>query len=243
LFKREPANGEIVDAALHRCRALGLRPSKIADPSGPLVKTVEWILDRGYDPQTSPLAKYYRRVKPTTAAGVLKLPGSHKLHLYPPLGAVFPWFFCGPQETYDAMKIGVLGHYQQNNQGDWNLDDGHSQYGPVSERKVEFEIDRFEQLTHSILNEGVWEDMPPLLGNILFDDENDEWVCCIKDGMHRVAVFAALGKVTHCPVRVLAVQNPIMVRRSLSCTWPLVVSGLFTEKRALRIFDSYVSGE
>jgi hypothetical protein len=141
------------------------------------------------------------------------------------------------------MKIGVLGHYQQNNQGDWSLADGHSQYGPVSKRKIEFEIDRFEQLTHSILNEGVWGDLPPLLGNILFDDENDEWVCCIKDGMHRVAVFAALGIVTHCPVRILAVQNPIMVRRSLSFTWPLVVSGLFTEKRALRLFDEYVLGE
>ncbi len=243
MFKRDPVAGEIVQVSLSRFRGFGLHPSALMSPKNPFVKLVKILLNGGeVNPETSPLAKYYKRVQPANAAEVVGLPKRHPLAKLPPLGAVLPWYFSEPEVHLKNMQTGVIGYYLQHDKASWTLDDGHTQFGPVSGRKLYCEIERFADLIDSVKTEGYLDDRPPVLGNILFDDRGKKWVCDIKDGLHRVVVFAAFG-MTLVPVRVLKTVDPVFVRRSDSSEWTHVKSGLFTERQALRIFDAYISGE
>ncbi len=242
MFKRDPVPGEIIEVSIGRFRGFGLCPSAVIRPTNPFVQLVKILLNGGeVNPEGSPLDKYYKRVQPASAAEVVGLPKRHPLVKLPPLGAVLPWYFSEPEEHLKAMQTGVIGYYLQHNKADWTLEDGHTQFGPVSNRKLESEIERFANLIDSVRTEGYLEDRPPVLGNILFDDRGKKWVCDIKDGLHRVVVFAAFG-MTLIPVRVLRTVDPVIVRRSASSEWTHVKSGLFTERQALKIFDRYVEG-
>ncbi len=243
MFKRDPVAGQIIQVALKRFRGFGLRPSALMDLKNPFVQMVKLLLNGGeVRPESTPLAEYYNRFKPATAAAVLRLPKNHALANLPPLGAVLPWYFSSPVDHLKAMRIGVLGYYLQHDKADWTLEDGHTQFGPVSDRKLICEIERFVELIDSVKAEGYLEDRPPVLGNVLFDDRGEDWVCDVKDGLHRVVVFAAFG-MKLIPVRILKTVDPTIVRRSMSSAWPQVQSGLFTERQALKIFDAYGAGD
>ena len=242
MFKRDPVAGEIVQVSLSRFRGFGLRPSALVRPKNPFVQLVKSLLNGGeVNPEGSPLDKYYKRVRPASAAAVVGLTKNHSLAKLPALGAVMPWYFSKPEEHLAAMRTGVIGYYLQHNKADWTLEDGHTQFGPVSDRKLESEIERFADLINSVRDNGYMYDVSPVLGNILWDDRGKKWVCDIKDGLHRVVVFAAFGMTT-VPVRVLKTVDPVFVRRSASSEWTHVKSGLFTERQALKIFDAYVLG-
>jgi len=236
--------GEVMDVPVDRCRGFGMKPAQISHPDHPFIQMLQYMMETPeVDLVNNPLADYYKRVAPKSAAEVVGLTSSHALGSHHSLGAVMPWFGVGPDKMFEYMKRGMLAYYDQQDMPDWTIDDGHTQYGPVSQRKLELEIKRLHELLESIqLSKGFdRSNHYPLLGNVLANDITRDWVCDIKDGLHRVAVLTVLGD-RSVPVRIIQTIDKSRISRSKSAEWPLVEAGWFTEKDALKIFDSYMEG-
>lgn len=231
---------DIINISFSRCRGFGLKPSKLDHPEQPLLQTAHQLYEDPDRPATSTaLDAYYGTFRPASAADVLGLPQDHPLSWHHPLGAVFPWNAQTPWEQEAALWDGILGYYAQHNCAHWRIGDGHTQFGPVSLRKLELEIWRITRLFESIREEGYdKKNHPPILGAILVDDRTGDWVCDIKDGLHRIAACHVMGW-RSLPVRIIGETTV----RSEYRQWPGVHYGLFTPAEALQIFDAYFEGK
>lgn len=240
--EKEPQR--IIEVPLMRMRGFGLKPCVPASPNNAFQQAALAIVDKqpGWPERTQDiLDAYYKTWRPESAAEILGLPSSHELAKFPALAAIFPWFRMTPGAYLEAMEIGIKGYFLQNNMADWGLADGHTQWGPVSKRKLESEVNRFDRIVKFVggMNDKL-ERCPPILGVLLENDETGEWVFDIRDGLHRAAIFSAFGMER---VRVQTVPDiSPTVKRSESASWPRVQDGLFTEGEALAIFDAYVGG-
>jgi hypothetical protein len=125
------------------------------------------------------------------------------------------------------------GVHETTSKGGWNIT------GPVSEKKLYVETSRLIDLYESISKNGFEINSSPdgdinVVALIL---ESNEWKLIVQSGQHRFAVLIALGYVK-IPVRVISV-----VHRKDSSIFPNVLSGLYTENEALRIFDRFYCGQ
>ena len=228
---------------LSRTRGFGLRPCCPAATTSHLLRAACLIREGRRSTAEQRLANYYQEGFPLSAADVLGLHRGHAAANYPPLAAVLPWFGMTPGDYLVAMETGIRGYALQNNHADWGVTDGHTQFGPASRRKICHEVVRLEDLLASVQQSGISEDYPPVLGCLLTDDRGEggqPWVFDVRDGLHRCAVYAALGYET-VEMKLVANLGP-EVRRSQSAEWAQVRSGLFTEDEALTLFDRYVDG-
>jgi hypothetical protein len=102
--------------------------------------------------------------------------------------APYPWADTSIQADYQAMASGLLSeaqHYGFN----LSLSDGCSWCGPVSDKKLEAEVERYLSITISIRDNGFQldQDWNKALQVIALVEENGRYCFLLKDGAHRFA--------------------------------------------------------
>lgn len=232
------ARDQVVDVDMRRVRVFGLSPCWPV-PSA-LCLAARRLAHGGRKAARGILEAYYATGFPPSAADVLGMDSTHALAGYPPLAAVLPWYQMSPDEYLRAMEEAIVGHAQQTGRPGWGVTDGHTQFGPVSSRKLDFELERLSSLVNSVRQHGVSSEHPPLLGGLVVDDRSAFWVFDVRDGLHRCAVFSAMDY-QWARGQVVANLGPT-VYRSQSADWPQVQSGLFSKEEALSVFDRYIAG-
>lgn len=230
----------MIEVPLSRMRGFGLKPACPASPDCFLRKAAVSLSKGDRTTAFNQIANYYSTWRPETAAEVLGLPNDHAIGGYPPLAAIFPWSRMSPGEYLVALETGIRGYFLQNNKADWGVTDGHTQFGPVSGRKLRAQTKRVAVLVSQMDTTDFLDKCSPILGGLLENDETGDWAFDIRDGLHRTAVFSASG-VTSITAQTVPGVSPT-IRRSDCSVWAQVLSGLFTEGEALAIFDTYLGG-
>ena len=80
-------------------------------------------------------------------------------------------------------------------EGELNLLDGRQQFGPVTMKKLNFEIERLDNVMLSIKKNGfIPEKFEGYPRGYFILNTNEDWVFYIVGGSHRVAALVALKK-------------------------------------------------
>jgi hypothetical protein len=187
------------------------------------------------------LGNYYKTIAPKNPSEFLGLPFRENFALNnAPVWAIpLPWEISNVNEEVEKMKSIQLKENKQKgvnetiSKGGWNIT------GPVSEKKLYVETNRLIDLYESISKNGFERNSSPDgdINVIALIGESNEWKLIVQSGHHRFAVLIALGYVK-IPVRVISVVH----RKDISI-FPNVLSGLYTEDEALKIFDKFYCGQ
>ncbi len=155
----------------------------------------------------------------------------------PPWVIVYPWQNIPVDE---AIRLKNRETLDENQRDGVDLDawQGGASYPLASEVKLESEAKKMLELLTSIRKSGyqINEDPQNGIGAKLLVNESADVVWCISGGFHRCCVLAALGY-RNVPATVSAIIHRKQVRK-----WPLVKTGLFSEKTALKLFDNIFHG-
>lgn len=183
------------------------------------------------------LRAYYERVCPTSAAEVLGVSAEEA----PGLGGVgphsqlLPWTGTSLGEEiqrfqriarFEGLQNGFVTHVR----------DGLTSFGPVRPAKLTLEVARLYRLVASVKSRGFirFDRRSPLEVAAIRSGNQYKWV--INSGQHRFAMAAAL-EIGSVPAIVTEV-----IRREDAAHWPQVVSGVFSERGALSVFDRMFDG-
>lgn len=230
----------VIDVPIARCRGVGMSPSGLGAADNPFVATLTRWLETGQeDFAATPLADYYGRVQPASAAAVVGLGAGSVLARYPPHAAVLPWQTRDPDQRLRFMERHGARWYAPRRRSASDVERGLTEYGPVTATKGAEEIARLLRVYRSISQHGFTRDRGDVTGTLLLGD--GDWACHVVDGLHRIAALLVLGK-THVPVRIVVHDVTFAVRRSEVDAWPQVRSGLLSREEALLVFDRLLQG-
>ena len=191
----------------------------------------------------SPLEQFYQHWTPNSAAEVLGLldDGSAALSQSPPHGAVLPWTALGPQDMAKSLAAAVFKENRSFNRH-FGIEEGCPASGRMSDRKIELEYVRLIDVTESIRKKGFICELHGFVRGYLLIRDND-YVCVINKGQHRIAALAALGYVNiPVKIRTSSYVPTFAVHRADVESWPNVKKGLFSVEQALKIFDRIFEG-
>jgi hypothetical protein len=187
------------------------------------------------------LTCYYESVQPKNAFEWLDLEDDETSDVFKknePWTIPLPW---SPIKLEDNIKNINRWVRKDNNIGgfDLTISHGFTYFGPVSPKKISIEVTRLLDLLISIQKNGYVRNdtREGDIGATILINESGDWRWLAGPGQHRAAVLAALGY-KHIPVRVR-----YLIYRNESKLWPNVLSGLYTEKQALRVFDKVFLGQ
>lgn len=186
----------------------------------------------------SVLAGYYASVQPCSALQLMAL-GTEEAPGLVDVAAencLLPWGADSLEERSWRLKLWALAGSLTNRRKVVMPRHGMTDYGPVSERKLVLEVERVFRLDASIKANGfrqsAWHPM-----EVIGLRHGGEYRWLTMRGRHRFAACAAWG-FDRVDARVTKV-----VRREDAHAWPRVVSGTFSERGALRLFDRLFAGE
>ena len=183
------------------------------------------------------LSAYYDIVRPRSALEVLDLsrdeaPGLLNL---PADAWLMPWDERSVQQNISRRRASVAEEGFAHKKTVTSRD-GLSSFGPVSDRRLRFEVDRIADLVNSMESNGFrYDPEEPLEVFGLRVGERYRWV--VMRGQHRFAACTAFDVAT---VQARVVK---IIRRDDASFWPHVVSGTFSVTGALRIFDRLFAGQ
>lgn len=186
----------------------------------------------------SVLDAYYSTVNPGDAAEWLDIPAGSAPALAErsPVAAVLPWSMFRPEEEADRQESI---HRRENEAHGLSggVSRGAKAFGPIDDGRLAMETGRLWDLVGSIARIGLDTTRRDysLSGDFLID--GSRFAVLVRGGGHRAAVASALG-IERIPMRVST-----LVRRDEAAIWPQVVSGVYDEATALRVFDRLLSGE
>lgn len=186
------------------------------------------------------LSLYYNIVQPNNASEWLGLNQGELdiLDNEPAWLSLLPWENSSLKQKKDGRKECAI--YDNKEHGSrLEIEAGWRNFGPVSEKILELEVNRLYSLMVSIEKNGVLRDDKDggdIGAIVLMKEDNDfrwivEW-----GGQHRAAAISAMGYES-VPIRVWQV-----VERKDVNLWPNVQSGLYSEEMALKIFDKIYDG-
>ena len=128
--------------------------------------------------------------------------------------------------------------FVDNTEGNLKVSDGRQQFGPISERKLDYEIQRLDKVKKSIKENGFlpekYEGYPR---GYFMQNNNGEWVFNIVGGSHRVAALVSLN-FDHIPI-ILQPNYPSVIFESDIDKWPKIRDNNMSKPDALKIFLSY----
>lgn len=195
------------------------------------VATSKYVLSRY-------LRLFYERFQPSSVFEYLDLkledaPGL--IHSEQPWTAPYPWADSSIQADLQDMASGLFSEAQRYG-FNLSLSDGCSWCGPVSEKKLEAEVERYLTVAISIRDNGFQldQDWTTALQVVALVDENGRYCFLLKDGAHRFAACAALG-FDLIPYKVVRT-----VYKSEASSWPNVKSGLYSQTGAVRLFEKFM---
>jgi hypothetical protein len=228
----------VITASLSKFRALPIFTYS-HDSKHPFVIATKQALN-SKDPKQSIrniLEIFYQSYQPDSAASLLSIEENSKLNQEPAWAAVMPWnheslyIWKNNQQKSALIQNSKLGLTI-------GLKDGWSWCGPVSDKKLNIEVERLYNVFNSIKENGYKRDSSQdgdIQTYALIN--KDDWVLQTQTGQHRSAVLSGLGY-DQIPTRVTKT-----IYRSQVDYWPNVISGLYSRETALAIFDNVFNGK
>ena len=123
-------------------------------------------------------------------------------------------------------------------EGELNLLDGRQQFGPVTMKKLNFEIERLDNVMLSIKKNGfIPEKFEGYPRGYFILNTNEDWVFYIVGGSHRVAALVALN-FEYIPV-ILQPNYPSIVTQNKIYDLPKILDNKLNKSEAKNIFLSY----
>lgn len=114
---------------------------------------------------------------------------------------------------------------------------GRQQHGPVSQKKIDLEVSRLDNVRKSIERRGFVAELGGYPRGYFLENDAGDKSFIVVGGQHRVAAMIDLG---FDPVPVIFQPDwPRMIRRTDAEKWPMVKKGVCTLDEALKIFDCY----
>lgn len=149
-----------------------------------------------------------------------------------PYSFTYPWSSLDPCEVREKkISYNLIENKRYGLKTEDSLD-----LAGTSNEKVKIETKRILGIYDQIKTHGFKPQFPDSLGGfVLKHEENFKWY--VQGGQHRAAVMAALG-FEEIPVHVRQI-----IRREEVAFWPKVLSGLFSQEKALMIFDNMFKAE
>lgn len=183
------------------------------------------------------LYTFYRDWQPSTAGSFLGVPDSEvpALQNVPPWGVPWPWEphdidrRCALRRSADAREnASVLGRRL-------SIDSGWKFCGPVTDEKLEVEVERLVRLIESIRLNGIQrkDGVDGDISATILCNHDGEWRWQLLSGHHRFAVMASMG------MDILPVRIESFVRGSEVEHWAGVVSGIYSSRIALQLFNRF----
>lgn len=216
-----------------------------AEGSGnPFLETIlQYLSEKAINYSHSALRLYYESFRPSSIAEALGVDDDGKLHplLHQSPLLTFPPWAHPPIEDHEAH----LRRRQENigiecRAAGQKLDytDGSTGFGPVTEARGRFEIDRLVAITDSISANGyhISGSIGGIQVNTLRAGQEFRFMC--YNGHHRTSALAALGHDS-----IPAFPLPSIVDRSDVLEWPGVKASVFTPDQALQVFDALFEGQ
>lgn len=234
----------MIDVPVERCRCFGPIAFKLINNSShPYFMTaIEYLKGKSKEYDSSPLKSYYILVQPKNVAELLDIDVDVEKDILNfkkinPLGYRLPWQGSPSLEELSIkskmyiMESKIIGY-------DFNIDDGIDLYGPVSERRGNFELSRIYRLINSISMNGYCCCKYDLVtGDVLYN--NNDYVVLIRRGQHRSAVLAAMNyKSVSVKIRL---EN--IICRSHMVDWKGVKAKSFSGEQSLKLFDRIYQGK
>jgi hypothetical protein len=181
------------------------------------------------------LRRFYAEWQPANAAAYFQLDvaADSALRDLPPWLASWPW----DHHDIEALKAVREAIEKRDNalvnRGGVDIQSGWKFCGPVSDAKLDIEVERLLGVVESIRAHG-FRRRGMADGDIraaVLHHPDGRWRWCVYSGHHRYAVWRALDH-RSVPVRIFH-----FIRRDEVAMWPGVVSGLFDAASALKVFD------
>lgn len=181
------------------------------------------------------LGSFYSHWQPANVADYFRLAPSDcpRLKELPAWLSYWPWdqrYFTQSNLMRDAAQ--QQGHFDVT-RAPFNLPSRWKCSGPVSEAKLDIEVDRLARLVESVRGRGFHrrDTVDGDIRVVILLHADGRWRWCVSCGHHRTAVMVALG-VSSLPVRIVN-----FIRRDEAAMWPGVVAGRFDVASALQVFD------
>jgi len=157
------------------------------------------------------------------------------------MATVMPWWNIDPmarlkQVAQNPQADILLGKEALNYGVKEDANYGWQYFGPISQEVGEVEFNRLINVYESIKKYGyILKKKIPIHGEYLVS--GDEWVWIALGGKHRMSALVTLGW-KYIPVTTRGKYGSHIVARENMPLWPNVVNGLFSEREALKVFDS-----
>ncbi len=205
----------------------------------PFVETAKVLIDKPDTPaESTPLAEFYQKFQPRSAAEFLGLTTDARLQQLSPWEAQLPW---------DAVPGAYVRQFRENAMLEQATQykttvtaaDGYTAFGPVSNAKLNLEIRRLEAIIESVQQKGYQPTLSNnhVTGRLLTDGH--ETVCVLREGNHRASVLAALG----ISEVIVLVELPVVNKLYADKGWPGIKYGFFEQIDALEVFNRILKGK
>lgn len=219
---------------------------KLDFESNPIVRALH-ALDENANPDKNKaiireaIQHYYSTVQPETIHEWFGLPSSDSVHLknFAPWTLPEPWINRDIESKRKATSRWLKKDSERYHQ-DLKTSDGFTFFGPVNEKKIHLETERFFLVYTSIKKNGYIRadcDDGDIGATVFISKKNNEWRWSVSPGQHRAIVLTALNYNT-IPVRVKQIVYEDEVEY-----WPNVHSGLYSADTALHIFNAFFAGK
>lgn len=187
----------------------------------------------------SVLKSYYELVQPANAAELLGLEAEEvpALAAEPSWVAILPWDEESIEQWRKNHQYTVRVENHRHGRA-MTISDGWAWCGPATIEKLEIEVRRLFSVMTSIRHNGFrrHDGAGGDITAVVLMKEDGQWRWQAKNGQHRMSVLGALD-FKNIPLRVLKIVN-----RADVDIWPNVISGVFSQKVALKLFDRIFEG-
>lgn len=186
------------------------------------------------------LYNFYSRYQPGCATEVLGISAREVSEFgnQPPWAVIKPWEDLTLEQRIKKINKTEMIDNRQALNVELSLDHGCNFCGPVSDKKLEVEVERLHKIMQSIRRNGFVRhdyDDGDVRADILVDAAG-HWRWLVKTGQHRAAALSAFGFLT------LPIRAETIVCRDEVEFWPQVIAGNYSRQVALQIFDNVFNG-
>jgi hypothetical protein len=235
LSYRHPGRRLLLDAPVEWGFGMLNYPSSRPRPLAPVLK--EAFAHPGRERQLirEALKRFYADWQPTSAAEFfgLDIHEARALAELPAWLSPWPWGSLSVEEKRAQRKRTEARESARILGRGLDIESGCKFCGPVTESKLEVEVERLARVLESVRAKGLrrHDGTDGDIRTLVLSNPDGRWRWQVLGGQHRFAVISALGGSR------ITIRVEQFIRRQDVALWPRVASGLFEPAAALKVFD------